>query len=421
MIGSTVRLIARQAHLNWALADQGMVSGVNFATGIMLARFLGLEEFGRFTLAWMAVLFVNSIQHALIISPMMSFGPKQDPGEQPTYYAAVATQQLAFGAATLALMLGAAAVAAAIVPHWNIGELALPLACAAIAFQVQNFLRRYFFTHGRGGMAFAIDALRYGGQFAFLFWLFESTAMDSATTLWVIAAMAAIAALVFLPACERMTWCPAAIRATTKRHWHFGKWLTAAELLQWTSCQLFFIVAGGMLGAAAVGALRAAQNLMGFVHILFMGLENIVPTAAARHFHIGGAQRLRTYLLRVTIYGELATGAVAAVMFVAPDFWLELAFGEEYDGYGYLLQWWAVTYFMIFLILPLTAGIRATDHTRTTFVAYLAVTAFSTVAVYPLIFMFGLNGVMAGLFCAYAVLIFSLWRGLMVPMRLGQR
>ena len=53
MIARATRQLGRYRHINWALADQGVVSGINFLTGIMLARFLGLEEFGRFTLAWM--------------------------------------------------------------------------------------------------------------------------------------------------------------------------------------------------------------------------------------------------------------------------------------------------------------------------------------------------------------------------------
>ncbi len=83
IIQLAARLLARYSHVNWALADQTMVSGVNFLTGILLARYLGVEEFGRFTLAWMAVLFVNGIQHAAINSPMMSIGPKQPEAEAP--------------------------------------------------------------------------------------------------------------------------------------------------------------------------------------------------------------------------------------------------------------------------------------------------------------------------------------------------
>ena len=83
MIQLAARLLTRYSHVNWALADQAMVSGVNFLTAILLARYLGIEEFGRFTLAWMAVLIAYSIQYAMIIAPMMSIGPKQSAAERP--------------------------------------------------------------------------------------------------------------------------------------------------------------------------------------------------------------------------------------------------------------------------------------------------------------------------------------------------
>jgi len=67
----------------WALADQGIVSGTSFLTNLMLARFMGLHEFGIFVLAWMSVLFVNSLQTSLIIAPMMSIGPKQEEKDRP--------------------------------------------------------------------------------------------------------------------------------------------------------------------------------------------------------------------------------------------------------------------------------------------------------------------------------------------------
>jgi hypothetical protein len=48
LIQSTVQLLKRYRHVNWALADQAMLSGVNFLTVVLLARALGIEEFGRF-------------------------------------------------------------------------------------------------------------------------------------------------------------------------------------------------------------------------------------------------------------------------------------------------------------------------------------------------------------------------------------
>jgi O-antigen/teichoic acid export membrane protein len=357
MITRVVWLISRYSHLNWALADQAMVSGANFMTGLLLARYLGLEEFGRFTLAWMVVLFVNNLQGALVVSPMMSIGPQQRPDEEPAYYGAVAVQQFLVGVATFLTVWGGVEISAALFPEWNISGLALPLTCAALGGQLQEYLRRYFFVRQRAVVAFGIDALRYMGQLAVLFWLFQTARMDSTGALWTIAALAFLSVLVFgSTAVGGHGWDRDAFRAIVRRHWHFSKWLTGSALIQWATGNLFVVAAGALLGAWAVGALKAAQNLTGVAHILFLGLENIVPARAARLFRNNGKQALRGYLWRVIIYGELVTGGIAGVMFVAPEFWLALVFGDEYRGYGYLLQWCAIINLMVFLGFPLRAG-----------------------------------------------------------------
>ena len=119
---------------------------MNFLAGILVARYLGIEEFGRYTLAWMVVLFVNSIQHAAINSPMMSIGPKQAEDDAPAYYGAVIFQQLVFGISAFALVWAGVSLSAVLFPEWQVAGLALPLACVTIALQFQDFLRRCFFT-----------------------------------------------------------------------------------------------------------------------------------------------------------------------------------------------------------------------------------------------------------------------------------
>src|SRR5262245_22544082 len=54
----------------WALADQGIVSLGNCATNVLLARSLAVAEFGVFALLLEAMLFLNSLQAALVIYPL---------------------------------------------------------------------------------------------------------------------------------------------------------------------------------------------------------------------------------------------------------------------------------------------------------------------------------------------------------------
>lgn len=407
------RLLGRYSHINWALADQTMVSGVNFLTGILLARYLGIEEFGRFTLVWMSVLFVNSLQHAMINSPMMSIGPKQPEAESSTYYGAVIVQQIVFSCVIFLALFAGVYWSGVLFPEWQVEGLALPLAAVALAIVFQDFLRRYFFTQSQASVAFAIDAIRYVGQIVILFWLFaiSKESVDSAQVLWVIAIMAALSALAGTFFVERIEIHSEALKATAIRHWHFSKWLAGSALMQWTSGNFFLISAGTLLGPTAVGALRAAQNLMGITHILFQGLENIVPMQASRYYHENGPARLKSYLRQVMVNGSLATASIALTFSVAPEFWLTLVFGDPFAVYGSLVRWYAILYILMFFGLPLRAGLRAIEHVKPIFWGYLATSLFAVATAYPLIELLGLSGAMCGMLLTQIVMLIVLWMG----------
>ena len=410
MIRSATQLMGRYSHVNWALADQALVSGVNFLTGILLARYLGLEEFGRFTLVWMAVLFMNSLQYAAIISPMMSIGPKQAADDEAAYYGAVAAQQVGFAALSATLVFAGILLSGLVFPEWQVANLALPLALAAFAFQMQDFLRRYHFTRQRPAMAFASDTVRYLGQLAALIALFTAMDLDSRGVLWVIATTAiAATAIAGIGEPGRLAWKPGCLRTVTRKHWRFGKWLVASGVMQWLSGNLFILATGSILGAAAVGGLRAALNLMGITHILFQGLENVIPVRAAWHIRNGGEPMMWMYLTRAAVYGGLATAAVSAAAFAAPGFWLELIFGNEYRDFAGLLRWFAVMYPILFLCGPVRAGLRAIEHTRPIFVSSLLTAAFSVLSAYPAVVYLGLTGAGGGMLAVNLIMVATLF------------
>src|SRR5271170_4118156 len=121
-----------------ALLDQALVSGSNFLTNVMLARALGVSDYGVFGLAWIAVLFVNSLQWAFIVSPMMSIGPKQEAHERPEYFGSVLLQEIGFAIICSAAVLLAVLVASAHFPRWDVRGLGLPLAFATLAYLLQD-------------------------------------------------------------------------------------------------------------------------------------------------------------------------------------------------------------------------------------------------------------------------------------------
>jgi O-antigen/teichoic acid export membrane protein len=388
--------------MSWAMSDQALISGINFLTGLLLARYLGLAEFGRFTLAWMAVEFLLMFQQSLIVAPMMSIGPKTEAFRQRVYFGAVVVQQGAFTILSACLFFIVVQMVSVLKPEWGLDGLILPLLCAGLAAQLQNFFRRYLFTRERGDRAFLIDLLRYFGQLAVFVPLFLTVKLDAADCLWVIAATSALSVAVGGFFLEAFTWDTAAFRNVLRRHWDFAKWLLSSEIMQWGTTNLFLAVAGGILGTAAVGAIRAAQLILGVCNIMIFGMENFALVRAARHFSEDGVERLMAYLKRLALYGMGAIASVALVAAVAPELWLGLI-DDNYRGYGDIVRWWALFYCVWFVGVPISYGLRTIEGTRTIFSAYLIGALFSAATVYPIIDAFGINGAMVGIVSSLSV------------------
>ncbi|WP_228856223.1 lipopolysaccharide biosynthesis protein [Desulfomarina profundi] len=200
----------------------------------------------------------------------------------------------------------------------------------------------------------------------------------------------------------------------SRKHWIFSRWLLAAALMQWTSGNYFIIGAGSILGPASAGALKASQNIMGISHIIFQGMENIVPARASYCYHQGGWAKLFTYLKKVTGWGGAFTAIIVLLAIVFPSFWMGTLYGSEYEAYSYVLQWYGGIYILIFLGLPLRAGLRAMEYSKPIFISYCLMTVFTAATANFFIRKFGLTGATAGIFATQMIcqtnLAYALWR-----------
>jgi O-antigen/teichoic acid export membrane protein len=381
----------------WALTDQAVVSATNFLTNVMLARFMGLREFGIFVLAWMSVLFVNGLQNALIVAPMMSIGPKQEEKDRPSYFGAVVFQEIVLVTFCFVLVFVAVKTSSSFFRHADLQDLALPLAVSAFAYQMQDFLRRYFFATRNSRRALADDALSYVAQLPILFLLHRTGHLNSATALWVMAGTSIFGLATGWFWMERLEFHWEWIKAVSRRHWRVSRWLTGSALLIWTSGNLFVLVAPVYYGAAAVGVLKASQNIMGVTHVWFQGLDNVVPVETARRLRDGGVHSMLAYIRSILVKWGGLTLLFAAIMAVAPGFWLRLIYGPEMVQYGYVLRLYALLYAIIFIGGPLRAGLQALEFTVPIFWSYLAMTAFAFAFAVPFAKWLGLNGTMLGM------------------------
>jgi O-antigen/teichoic acid export membrane protein len=421
MIAAGLQLVRRLGQINWGLADQVVVSGGNFLTTLFLARSLGVEEFGRFTLAWMVVLFAGHLQQALILAPMMSIGPKQERAAAPAYFGSLMVQQaMLVPTSSAAILLGILlldqlSVDALLLP------LLIPLLAANAAHQVQEFLRRYFFTTGQSAAALVGDVIRYLGQAAAMALLVTVPGFDSASALWLAAATALAASGAGIRCLGHLSWDAAVFRHVAARQWQTSRWLVGAYAAGWIGGNSLQLVAAAMLGSAAVGVVRAVETLLGPMQVVYLGLCGVTPVEASRAFAARGAPGLTAYLRRLAWLSCAISVPVALLLSLWPAFWLDLLFGADYAASATVAAWLAAKQVVVFLLLPLTVGLLTLERSQGIWQGTFWPALGSLVLAYPLIAAFGIHGIAIGLLISAALRVLIHYLALRNSLRLHQR
>lgn len=393
----SLRLHRTYRETNWALVDQGVVSGVNFLTMVLLARMLGVEQFGKFSIAWLVLLFFKSLQAALVVAPMMSIGPKQSEEERAHYYGAVILQQAAIALLTFLLIAAGIWTAALLLFDLGLGGLGLALAAAAATDQLQDFIRRYLYTRERAFAACWNDIICFGSRTLLLFGMLIFASTSGTVALWLIAGSSALAACIGALLIEPVRFDRNFFFRICGHHWSFAKWIFGSAIFRWMSGHLIVFMSGGILGAYAVGAIRSTTNILAPVQVFLLALANIAPVKAARLFHERGASPLLRYLGKLTVAGLAVTAAMAVFGCVFADGIVGLLYGDEYRPYAYLIYWWAAIYLIGCLEFPLEVGLKAIERTRPLFYTVVIEAVFAAATSYLLASYYGLPGVMFGI------------------------
>jgi len=394
-------LIDRHRHAGWALADQAVVSGGNFATGILLARNFGPEAFGVFVLLQAVLFYVNAFQVTLIFSPMLSAAPQMEEGRRAAYLRGLLALQLVLSVALAALVWLLGWGAARLFPAAAVGrDVVLAVAAAILAFQLQEWLRRYYFVREDARSACLNDVISYGGQVAVLAWFCLHGDPGMAQVFWIIAATSALACTCgvaggFIPR-------PAftAIRGLLHDGWRTGRDYFVAWQMQWAGTQGILLVGAGLVGTQAAGGVRAAQNIIGPLNILFQVMENVVPVKAARRYAEDGLPGLKAYLWRNTAWGSAFLLPLLLVLALWAEPLTRFIYGPSYAAYAGLVIWQAGAMFLQFYLRQALFFMRTLQETGPIIRVGVVMAVCSVLVALLTVGEYREAGIMLALFCA---------------------
>lgn len=287
--------------VSWTVVDQGLSAGSNFLLAVLVARAMDAEAFGAFSVAFLVYSISVAVNRALIGQPLQitfaAEGPRQ-------FRSAV---RRALGATILlGLIIGALAAASGWLIAGPAGQALVALGVVLPGLMVQDICRMAFFAGARPARATAIDALWTAVMLAGL--LLAPTS-DAGVWLPIIiwggsGLLSALYGLLLLDTVPRL-------RGSVK--WAFAQrrltgYLLAEYALSQGLAQWGILMVGVWGTAAGVGALRAAQVLLGPMNILGAAAFMFAVPEVARRVGMSRAAKAR-FALAVSV----ALGGVAVV------------------------------------------------------------------------------------------------------------
>jgi O-antigen/teichoic acid export membrane protein len=395
-----------------ALVDQALVSGNTFATTVLIARLAGLEALGTYTLVWMVVLLVNAIQAALVIAPMVSLAPANPRRMGYLGHFLRAEWKLLTHLGAIAVAVGTTGIVTVGAPSF----LVVASIAAILGYQVFDFARRLAYVCGRS----AVAALGSSGaallQLGLLFAVGATGELDAAVALMIAATAMTSAAVCMgggvLPAGGIGPPDP----GLAARSWYSSRWLLGSALMQWICGNLFLLLAPAFVGLTALGALRAAQSIVGITNVWQHGLENIVPLRTGQVWRDEGPRQAVRYAARVTAAWAGITAIIAVPIALGAKTLLSTIHGADTADYDWVLQAYVFLQVLMLFGLPLRSLLRAAEQTRGIFAGFTVAALCSVVSVVPLLRSYGLAGALVGLGGAQVafqgVLLIYIWKGL---------
>ena len=376
--------------------DQGVISFANFLATIMLARFVSPTELGIYAIGFLAIYFVRAVQDGIIIQPLNTIGAVKGLDEFRPYVSTTAIFQLGL-AGVSAGMAALSGWILTVLGNDMAGPTLFALWFAFLGWQLQEFIRRVFYTRGVVHRA-VINTVLYSTIRLLIIW-----GMGMRQRLSGVAGLNAIAwgsMAAFLTGCwmARSYWTKNILNlgTTWKQNWRFGRWILGATLANWISRQCYPILAVGMINFAAAGIYQALQNLVAPVHVLLRASDTFLTPRIAKIYHQGRKQNIHwllglTYLLvGVPVLGLLGV----SVIFSEPL--LHFIRGDTYMAYSQGVMLMALFYGLWYAYWPLQTTFKAMRLSWPIFLAnVLAIASMFTVGVWA-IQNWGVYGAMAG-------------------------
>jgi O-antigen/teichoic acid export membrane protein len=412
-LAGRIKALAKK-RIIWVMGDQGIVSVGNFVTFNLLARSLPPAQYGAFGVVLETILFLNSLQSALVVYPMTVKGATG--GAQRLQKIVVGA--LIFTILLLPILGGLAGGATVTSNAWPVAFCAV---FALLMWQVQETTRRALMADLRFSSMLWGDSISYLGQAVTVFLLARAGGLTVGTafiamgvTSLAAAAIQAIQLKVRVPAV-------AEIKTQAGEFWQLGRWMLLANLGGVVTGMGYMWTLRFSHGLEAVAAFTALFAVTKPVNPVASSLCGIITPAVARASASDGPKASIRIAMKYALVGCAILLPPFTLVFLVPTLTLKLLYGahSHYVSNGNLLRMALFDYASMYVNVILNAWLSGLGESRASCFAQGFTVAATALIALPLTAAFGVAGLVWGslvaVSCGAAAALFFLMRALKKP------
>lgn len=393
------------------MGEQGLLSVVNFCATILLARFLAVEEFGAYALAFTLLTLIQGFQRALISIPIVVMCPNVEKlhANQRHWHKVQALLVITSLIILLAIFILMFIVVKEAV--W-LRKVLLALMILLMPMFYYEFYRRWLIQERKTTILLPM-ACSYTLVFSLTLWaiaIYGGTAIEGAAAM---ATAAALAALIGLFASSRINRRPLqSFFDFWQDLWRFSRWQVMSHVAYAGYNNLIPIIVSYFVGPSGVAVMNATRNIGQPVQTFVMAIDNVDKPRASSALAGGGVAAMRTSL-RNTSRTLIVPGGLyllAVGVFAQPA--LNFLFGGKYDHAVIELQLWLPVFFLILIAQPIESGLYVLKRSDVLFSGRIWAAVAGLTASLLLIPTFGVAGALTALTLGWLVSFAMAWRGL---------
>lgn len=375
-----------------AVADQVVVSGLGFATSIIIGR-ESKEMLGIYYLALSIVLFVRGVQESLVAAPFKVFCHRQADAEVSRYAGSSLIHHtlVSVVVVSLLLVLGCLPIDTFLPQGFRAVILALALTLPLIL--LREFLRQVSFARLRFSGALIIDSCVALVQIGGLLWLASTNQLTVVRSYSIMAAACGGASLGWLlTSTQRLDFDRESVEKHWALNWNFGRWAVAAQLVGAVAPYVVPWILSIMQDATATGLFAACMTLVGASRVITEATFNLLTPKSAQAYHQAGRAALVGMLFRWGTMFAILMALFTALIFLFGEQALVLVYGNEYAGTRWPLTILACALWMHTIGFTCGDGLFVLEKTRENFWADVIATLLTLIVSFPLIIYFGITG-----------------------------